>query len=93
MDLKKNLKVGCRAQDEQIDRIPAAPSFTADMNQHVVSETAQVGSVVYTLEANASDESSADHLRFFIRGTQVFTVNDTSGEVLLSQPLDREVVK
>lgn len=81
----KFLFPGCRAQQED------APSFTADMNQHVVSETTEVDSVVYTLQANATDNSTIDDLRFYIRDTQVFTVNVTSGQVFLSQPLDREV--
>jgi hypothetical protein len=78
------------------------------MNQHVVSETTQTGTVVYTLRASPSggatepvksDESdglsnnvtNSGSLRFFIRGTEAFTVNEATGEVTLSQPLDREV--
>ena len=78
------------------------------MNQHVVSETTQTGTVVYTLRASPSggatepvksDESDGfsnnvtnrSSLRFFIRGTEAFIVNEATGEVTLSQPLDREV--
>ncbi|KAI9552006.1 hypothetical protein GHT06_022343 [Daphnia sinensis] len=77
--------------------------FTADMNQQVVSETTQTGTVVYTLRASPSggtepgkgDESglsnvTSSNLRFFIRGTEAFDVNEATGEVTLSQPLDRE---
>lgn len=77
--------------------------FTADMNQQVVSETTQTGTVVYTLRASPSggtelvkgDESglsnvTSNNLRFFIRGTEAFVVNEATGEVTLSQPLDRE---
>lgn len=90
----------CRGQTES--GRPALV-FTADMNQQVVSETTQPGAVVYTLRASPSglgdpvtnDEASSisgtHNLRFFIRGTEAFVVNETSGEVTLSKPLDREV--
>jgi hypothetical protein len=76
------------------------------MNQQVVSENTQTGTVVYTLRASPSggatepvksDESGGlsnnvtTSLRFFIRGTEAFVVNEVTGEVTLSQPLDREV--
>jgi hypothetical protein len=79
------------------------------MNQQVVSETTQTGTVVYTLRASPSggatepvksDESgglsnnvtnSSNSLRFFIRGTEAFIVNEATGDVTLSQPLNREV--
>lgn len=91
----------CWAQTESGQ---SALVFTADMNQQVVSETTQTGTVVYTLQASPSgatdpvkgDESGLSNvtstsLRFFIRGTEVFVVNEATGEVTLSQPLDREV--
>lgn len=92
----------CRGQTE--NGRPAL-AFTADMNQHVVSETTKTGTVVYTLQAAPSatavtdDESStsigggisSSSLRFFIRGTDVFAVNETTGDVTLTQSLDREV--
>ena len=95
----------CRAQTESS---PSALVFTADMNQQVISETTQTGTVVYTLRASPSggatdpvksDESgglsnnvtSNRSLRFFIRGTEAFVVNEATGDVTLSQPLDREV--
>ena len=75
------------------------------MNQQVVSETTQTGSVVYTLQASGAttaepvtnDESpnngTTSSLRFFIRGTETFMVNEMTGEVTLTKPLDREVCK
>ena len=77
--------------------------FTADMNQQVFSETTQTGTVVYTLVASPVESSATNgdrssinatnNIRYFIRGTEVFVVNETSGEVTLSQRLDREVRK
>ncbi|XP_057377761.1 cadherin-87A-like [Daphnia carinata] len=90
----------CLAQTESGQ---AALVFTADMNQQVVSETTQTGTVVYTLRASPSggtdsvkgDESglsnvTSSNLRFFIHGTEAFVVNEATGDVTLSQPLDRE---
>lgn len=92
----------CRGQTESGNRPVLV--FTADMNQQVVSETTKTGTVVYTLraspsgltESTTSDDASSinngtNNLRFFIRGTEAFVVNETTGEVTLSQPLDREV--
>ena len=76
----------CRGQDAMV------PVFTSDMNQHVISEGTQPGTVVYTLRATSEDEKTADSLRFFIRDSDSFAVNATTGEVILLQPLDREVL-
>ena len=67
------------------------PVFTSDMNQHVISEGTQPGTVVYTLRATSGDEKADASLQFFIRDNDSFAVNATTGEVVLLQPLDREV--
>ena len=67
------------------------PVFTSDMNQHVISEGTQPGTVVYTLRATSGDEKADGSLQFFIRDSDSFAVNATTGEVVLLQPLDREV--
>ncbi len=74
-------QVCCRGQ--------SLPVFTADMNQHVVSEATQPGTSVYTLLA--SSQKTPEDVRFFIRGTETFTVDELSGQVTLNEPLDREV--
>lgn len=65
------------------------PVFTADMNQHVVSEATQPGTSVYILQA--SSQKTPEDVRFFIRGTETFIVDELSGQVTLNEPLDREV--
>ena len=67
------------------------PVFTSDMNQHVISEGTQPGAIVYTLQATSADVKTGDSLRFFIRNSDLFAVNATTGDVSLLQPLDREV--
>lgn len=79
----------CRGQDST-SSTSGPLFFTADMNQHVVSEATPPGAVVYTLQASGS-AGPDDMPRFFIRGTETFAVNETSGEVTLLDPLDREV--
>ncbi len=65
-----------------------APVFTADMNQHVVMEGTPVGTKVYTLRADGAANGT---LGYFIRGSRVFAVDRETGDVVLAQPLDREV--
>ena len=78
------------------------PTFVSDMNQLVLSETTKPGTVVYTLLAlsstqqNQSDERStmpppSPALQYFTKGSDVFSVDSSTGEDSLIKPLDREV--
>lgn len=72
----------------------------ADMNQLVLSETTRPGTVVYTLLAlssnqqNQSDETStapSAPLQYYAKGSDVFSIDSSTGEVTLIKALDREV--
>ena len=64
------------------------PLFTDDMNNHILKEDTEVGTVVYTLKGYDPENST---VKYGILGTDVLTVNPESGEVTLVKPLDREV--
>ncbi|XP_066907242.1 cadherin-87A [Halyomorpha halys] len=65
-----------------------SPILTQDMDNTVLSENAQVGSVVEVLKGSDPEGSP---VRFGISGTDRFSVNPVTGEVTLIRPLDREV--
>ncbi|EEB19942.1 conserved hypothetical protein [Pediculus humanus corporis] len=58
------------------------------MNNHILKEDTEVGTVVYTLKGYDPENST---VKYGILGTDVLTVNPESGEVTLVKPLDREV--
>lgn len=64
------------------------PIFQDDMTNHVLNEDTKVGSIVYTLKGYDPENSE---VRYGILGTDLFSVNATTGEVRLEKPLDREV--
>ena len=68
------------------ENLPAV--FSADMNQHVLSENTVPGTQVYTLQATDPENGT---LSYFVKGTDVFTVDNQTGAVFLAHPLDREV--
>lgn len=70
------------------------------MNQLVLSETTKPGAVVHTLLAlsssqqNQSSETGQQNpssLQYYVKGTDVFSVDSSTGEVTLMKALDREV--
>lgn len=64
------------------------PSFTADMNLHVVSEDTPVGAAVYTLKG-ADPEGGP--VKYGLSGSDRLRVDPSSGVVTIARPLDREV--
>ena len=64
------------------------PSFTADMNLHVVSESTPVGAAVYTLKGS---DPEGGPVMFGLSGTDRLRVDPNSGVVTVVRPLDREV--
>lgn len=64
------------------------PSFTADMNLHVVSESTPVGAAIYTLKGS---DPEGGPVAFGLSGTDRLRVDPTSGVVTIVRPLDREV--
>ncbi|XP_050727023.1 cadherin-87A-like [Eriocheir sinensis] len=63
------------------------PSFTADMNLHVVSESTPVGAAIYTLKGS---DPEGGPVAFGLSGTDRLRVDPTSGVVTIVRPLDRE---
>ncbi|XP_071526000.1 cadherin-87A [Panulirus ornatus] len=63
------------------------PSFTADMNLHVVSEDTPVGAAVYTLKG-ADPEGGP--VKYGLSGSDRLKVDPSSGVVTIARPLDRE---
>ncbi|KAK8743275.1 hypothetical protein OTU49_001344 [Cherax quadricarinatus] len=63
------------------------PSFTADMNLHVVSEDTPVGAAVYTLKAS---DPEGGPVTFGMSGSDRLRVDPDTGIVTVAKPLDRE---
>ncbi|XP_027213278.2 cadherin-87A [Penaeus vannamei] len=63
------------------------PTFTADMNLHVVSEDTPVGAAVYTLKAG---DPEGGPIKFGLTGSDRLRVDPQSGVVTITKPLDRE---
>lgn len=82
---RKNVKFLCFFAGAQAN-LP--PYFTDDMNNHVISENTPVGTAVYTLKAI---DPEGLPLRYGIMGTDKLTVDDRTGIVTISKPIDREV--
>lgn len=64
------------------------PVFTQDMNNVVLSEAVEVGSIVYTLEGYDPEKSE---ITFGLVGTDNFEVDPKTGAVKVIKALDREV--
>ncbi|KAG7153827.1 Cadherin-87A-like [Homarus americanus] len=63
------------------------PSFTADMNLHVVSEDTPVGAAVYTLKAS---DPEGGPVKYGLTGSDRLKVDPSTGVVTINRPLDRE---
>nr|XP_045616245.1 cadherin-87A-like [Procambarus clarkii] len=64
------------------------PSFTADMNLHVVSEDTPVGAAVYTLKGS---DPEGGPVRYGLSGSDRLRVDPNTGVVTIAKPLDREL--
>lgn len=64
-----------------------APYFTADMNQHTLTENTEVGTVIYQLKG---EDPEGSRVQFGIQGTDMLTVDADSGEVTVVEVIDRE---
>lgn len=85
----------CNAVVRIVDENDNPPHFQLDVFAAEVSEDAQVDTVV--AKVSATDQDSGENARLIyslIAGNtdQVFKINDTSGEVILSKQLDREKI-
>lgn len=58
------------------------------MNNHVLSESVPVGTIVYTLEGY---DPEGGNVSFGLIGSDNFEVDPNSGKVKVVKPLDREV--
>jgi len=65
------------------------PSFTKDMNNLVISESAPVGTEIYKLEGTDPEGSA---LRYDLLGTDFLSVDHQTGAVAIVKPLDYEVM-
>ena len=66
-----------------------APVFTADMNQHTLTENTPVGTVIYTLRATDPEGS---RVFYGLEGTDLLSVDRVTGEVTVSAVIDREAM-
>lgn len=64
------------------------PVFTQDMNNHVLSESTPVGTIVYKLEGY---DPEGGEISFGLIGSDHFEVDPKSGNVKVIKPLDTEV--
>ena len=64
-----------------------APFFTADMNQHTLTENTPVGTVIYTL---AGEDPEGSPVKYGIKGTDKFSVDPIDGKVRVIEAIDRE---
>jgi hypothetical protein len=58
------------------------------MNNHVIPENTEIGTVVYTLKAIDPEGSP---LKYGLMGTDRLRVDERSGIVTVVKPIDREV--
>lgn len=65
------------------------PSFLHNMDLITVKENTPIGDIIYTLEAKV-DRMPQVKILYGIEGTQLFSVNKTSGQVKVAQLIDRE---
>ncbi len=63
------------------------PFFTADMNQHTLTENTPVGSAIYTLQGKDPEGS---RVKYGLQGTDQFAVDPNTGVVTVTRPIDRE---
>lgn len=64
------------------------PVFTQDMNNLALSESTQLGSIVYKLEGF---DPEGGEISFGLVGSVNFEVNPQTGDVKIVKELDREV--
>lgn len=64
------------------------PVFTQDMNNLALSESTQLGSIVYKLEGF---DPEGGEISFGLVGSVNFEVNSQTGDVKIVKELDREV--
>lgn len=64
------------------------PSFTDDMNNHVIPENTPIGTAVYTLKGLDPEKAP---LKYGLIGTDRLRVDESTGIVTVAKPIDREV--
>ena len=69
-----------------------APAFTEDAYSFSIKESTPLGSIVFSIEASDSDSGKDGEVTYSISGNDSsnFFIDPHSGEVYLSEPLDRE---
>ena len=69
-----------------------APVFSDDVYSIRVAENVEMNSVIFTVNVVDADAGINAEIRYSITAdTEVFTINSTTGDVILIQSLDREV--
>lgn len=66
------------------------PIFIKSMDSVAVKENTPIGEVVYTLEAQLDGDQQPAQMLYGIEGTQLFRVDNFSGQVKVAQLIDRE---
>ncbi len=66
-----------------------APVFVNNMNQHTIKENTPVGSIIYTL---SGQDPEGSRVRFGLSGTELLSVEPTTGAVTVVSEIDREIV-
>ena len=65
------------------------PMFLNDFSNIVLSENTAIGTNIYNLSISNPNNKS---FKFDLIGTDQFAVNSTTGSIILSKHLDREVL-
>lgn len=58
------------------------------MNNHVIPENMEIGTPIYTLKGTDPEKGP---VKYGLIGTDVLRVDETTGVVTISKPIDREV--